>query len=225
VVTEVGSALNGQSRKFLALLWDRSVDTILVEHRDRCCRLGAECVEAAREAEGLRLVVVDPSERDDDLVRDATELLTSLSRATLGRTLAVGVDLSSEGEPWLAELGPSSRTRSFPPGPKRPKAPAPPLGFRACRSRCAPLPWGTPMISGASMSRPGSPPIGASCRMRSSRALRSRNGGPGGGSGSAGASRRRCASRCATVRWSASASLRPQAATLTPMRGLPRSSR
>jgi predicted site-specific integrase-resolvase len=88
VVTKVGSAVNGQSRKFLALLWDRSVDTILVEHRDRCCRLGAEYVETARETEGLRLVVVDPSERDDDLVRDATELLASLCARLDGRPSA-----------------------------------------------------------------------------------------------------------------------------------------
>ncbi len=35
VVTEVGSALNGKRRKFLALLRDGSVTTIVVEHRDR----------------------------------------------------------------------------------------------------------------------------------------------------------------------------------------------
>jgi len=78
VVTEVGSALNGHRRTFLALLCDRSVDTIFVEHRDRLCRVGAEYVEAALAAEGRRLVVVDPSEVDDDQVRDATELLTLL---------------------------------------------------------------------------------------------------------------------------------------------------
>jgi len=85
VVTEVGSALDGHRRKFLALLGDRSIDTILVEHRDRCCRFGAECVEAALEAQGRRLVVVDPSGVDDDLVRDATELLASLCVRLYGR--------------------------------------------------------------------------------------------------------------------------------------------
>jgi len=78
VVAEVGSALNGHRRKFLAPLRDQSIDTIFVEHRDRFCRVGAEYVEAALAAEGRRLVVVDPAEVDDDLVRDATELLTSL---------------------------------------------------------------------------------------------------------------------------------------------------
>ena len=38
VVTEVGSALNGHRRKFLALLRDLSVGRIVVEHRDRLCR-------------------------------------------------------------------------------------------------------------------------------------------------------------------------------------------
>jgi len=88
VVTEVGSALNGHRRKFLALLRDRSIDTILVEHRDRFCRFGAEYVEAALEAQGRRLVVVDPAEVDDDLVRDATELLTSLCARLYGRRSA-----------------------------------------------------------------------------------------------------------------------------------------
>jgi len=32
VIAEVGPALNGHRRKFLALLRDRSIDTILVEH-------------------------------------------------------------------------------------------------------------------------------------------------------------------------------------------------
>ena len=44
VVTEVGSALNGKRRKFLALLRDESVATIVVEHRDRFARIGAEYV-------------------------------------------------------------------------------------------------------------------------------------------------------------------------------------
>jgi len=47
VVVEVGSALNGHRRKFLALLRDPSVHRIVVEHRDRFCRFGSEYVQAA----------------------------------------------------------------------------------------------------------------------------------------------------------------------------------
>jgi predicted site-specific integrase-resolvase len=88
VVTEVGSALNGHRRKFLALLRDKSVETIVTEHRDRFARFGAEYVEAALSAQGRRLLVVDPSEADDDLVRDVTEILTSLCARLYGRRAA-----------------------------------------------------------------------------------------------------------------------------------------
>ncbi len=88
VVTEVGSALNGRRRKFLRLLSDPSVSTIVVEHRDRFARFGAEYVEAALAASGRRLLVVDPGEVDDDLVRDVTEVLTSLCARLYGRRSA-----------------------------------------------------------------------------------------------------------------------------------------
>lgn len=88
VVTEVGSALNGRCKKFLALLRDPAVSTIVVEHRDRFARFGAEYVEAALAAQGRRLLVVDPAEVDDDLVRDVTEILTSLCARLYGRRAA-----------------------------------------------------------------------------------------------------------------------------------------
>jgi predicted site-specific integrase-resolvase len=88
VVTEVGSALNGRRKKFLALLRDPAVTTIVVEHRDRFARFGAEYVEAALAAQGRRLLVVDPAEVDDDLVRDVTEILTSLCVRLYGRRAA-----------------------------------------------------------------------------------------------------------------------------------------
>jgi predicted site-specific integrase-resolvase len=84
VVTEVGSALNGHRKKFLALLRDPAVSTIVVEHRDRFARFGAEYVEAALSAQGRRLLVVDPAEVDEDLVRDVTEILTSLCARLYG---------------------------------------------------------------------------------------------------------------------------------------------
>ena len=88
VVTEVGSTLNGHRTKFLALLRDPAVSTIVVEHRDRFVRFGAEYVEAALSAQGRRLLVVDPAEVDDDLVRDVTEILTSLCARLYGRRSA-----------------------------------------------------------------------------------------------------------------------------------------
>lgn len=78
VVVEVGSALNGHRRRFLALLRDPAVGRIVVEHRDRFCRFGSEYVEAALAAQGRALVVVDSAEVGDELVRDMTEIVTSM---------------------------------------------------------------------------------------------------------------------------------------------------
>jgi predicted site-specific integrase-resolvase len=88
VVTEVGSALNGHRRKFLTLLRDPSVQRIVVEHRDRFCRFGSEYVQAALAAQGRELVVVDSAEVDDDLVRDMTEILTSMCARLYGKRAA-----------------------------------------------------------------------------------------------------------------------------------------
>ena len=88
VVTEVGSALNGKRPRFLALLRDESVTTIVVEPRDRFARFGSEYVEAALSAPGRRLLVVDPAEVDDDPVQDVTEILSSLCARLYGRRAA-----------------------------------------------------------------------------------------------------------------------------------------
>ena len=76
VVVEVGSALNGHRRKFLALLGDPWVHRIVVEHRDRFCGFGSEYLQAALAAQGPELVVVDAVEVDEDLVWDMTGILT-----------------------------------------------------------------------------------------------------------------------------------------------------
>ena len=88
VVTEVWSTLNGKRRKFLALLWDPEVTTIVVEDRDRFARFGAEYVAAALDANHRRMAVVADAEVDDDLVRDMTELMTSLCARLYGRRSA-----------------------------------------------------------------------------------------------------------------------------------------
>lgn len=76
VVTEVGSGMDDKRRKLNQLLADPTVTTIIVEHRDRLARTNSELVESALEASGRRLIVVDDTERDDDLLRDMTEVLT-----------------------------------------------------------------------------------------------------------------------------------------------------
>ena len=87
VVTEVGSALNGHRRKFLALLGDPAVTRIVVEHRDRFCRFDAEYGQAALAVQGRELVVVDTAGVDDDVVRDMTAILTLMCARLYGNAL------------------------------------------------------------------------------------------------------------------------------------------
>jgi putative resolvase len=85
VVTEVGSGVNGKRPKLRRLLADPQAAVIMVEHRDRLARFGVEHLEAALSAQGRRLVVVDPGETGDDLVRDMIEVLTSFCARLYGR--------------------------------------------------------------------------------------------------------------------------------------------
>ena len=88
VVKEIGSGLNGNRRKLRRLVADHTVTTIIVEHRERLCRFGFEYLEAALAGRGARVVVVNDAEVDDDLVRDATEVMTSLCARLYGRRSA-----------------------------------------------------------------------------------------------------------------------------------------
>lgn len=85
VVTEVGSGLNGKRPKLRRVLSDPDAKVIVVEHRDRLARFGVEHLEAALSAQGRRIVVADPGETTDDLVRDMIEVLTSMCARLYGR--------------------------------------------------------------------------------------------------------------------------------------------
>jgi len=84
-VAEVGSGLNGNRPKLRRLLADPTVTTIVVEHRDRLARFGVEQLQAALSAHGRRVLVADPGETSDDLVRDMVEVLTSFCARLYGR--------------------------------------------------------------------------------------------------------------------------------------------
>jgi len=85
VVREVGSGLNGKRPKLRRILSDPSASVVVVEHRDRLARFGADHLEAALSAHGRRVVVADPGETTDDLVRDMIEVLTFMCARLYGR--------------------------------------------------------------------------------------------------------------------------------------------
>lgn len=103
VVTDVGSALDGHRRTFFALLRDRAVMWIVVEHRGRFCWFGSAYVRAVLAAQGRELLVVDAGGVGGDLVCDITEILTSMWARWYGTRAAVnraqrGVAAVADGE-------------------------------------------------------------------------------------------------------------------------------
>lgn len=85
ICAEVGSGMNGQRPKIRRLLGDPTVGVLVVEHRDRLGRMNTELIEAALHAANRRVVVIDDTEIEDDLVRDMTEVLTSFCARLYGR--------------------------------------------------------------------------------------------------------------------------------------------
>lgn len=80
---------------------------MVVEHRDRLMRFGFEYVEAALAAQGRAVMVMESSEVQDDLVRDVTEVLTSLCARLYGRSSAGSLVIhdSLHGDLAVAKIG------------------------------------------------------------------------------------------------------------------------
>jgi putative resolvase len=87
-VREMASGLNDKRRDLGTLLADPQVGTIIVEHRDRLARFGVTQLEQALKAQKRSLVVIDPGEVEEDLVRDMIELMTCFSARLYGKRSA-----------------------------------------------------------------------------------------------------------------------------------------
>ena len=84
-VVEIASGLNDNRPKFLKLLADPSIGTIIVEHRDRGTRFGWTYLTTLLEAQGRRIEAIFPNETQDDLVDDFVSLITSMAARMYGR--------------------------------------------------------------------------------------------------------------------------------------------
>jgi predicted site-specific integrase-resolvase len=84
-VAEIASGLNDQRPKLTKLLQDRSIGTIIIEHRDRLTRFGYHYIEQLLANEDRHLEVIFPSETQDDLVDDFVSVITSLAARIYGR--------------------------------------------------------------------------------------------------------------------------------------------
>jgi predicted site-specific integrase-resolvase len=89
VVKEVGSGINDHRPKFLALLSDQSIGTIVVEQRDRATRFGANYIETLLKGQGRTLEIVNQAENvTEDLLSDLTAIIYSFCARLYGQRRA-----------------------------------------------------------------------------------------------------------------------------------------
>lgn len=86
IVKEVASGMNGRRKGLMRILSGKG--NVLIEHRDRLSRFGFDLIEASLLSSGRRIVVIDPKEMNDDIVRDVHEILVSLCARMYGKRAA-----------------------------------------------------------------------------------------------------------------------------------------
>lgn len=87
-VTEMGLGLNGHRNKLIKILLNPSISIIIVEHRDRLARFGAEYIIASLSASHRQIIIANNTECKDDMVQDMINVLTSLCVKLYGRKSA-----------------------------------------------------------------------------------------------------------------------------------------
>ena len=87
-VKEVGSGMNGQRKGLLRLLANKNINIIIVEHRDRLTRFGFSYLEASLKSSGRKIIVVDSTEIQEDIVRDLHEVIVSMCARLYGKRSA-----------------------------------------------------------------------------------------------------------------------------------------
>ena len=86
VVTEVGSGLNDERRKLEKILLDKSINLIVVEHKDRLARFGLNYIQKLLELDGRKIEIINPQTNDeDDLMQDFVSIITSFVSRLYGR--------------------------------------------------------------------------------------------------------------------------------------------
>jgi len=85
VVEEVGSGLNDNRKKLLSVLSDQNFTVLLVEHKDRLTRFGANYIQVLLTLTGRRLEIVNGVENGkEDLMADFAAVITSFCSRLYG---------------------------------------------------------------------------------------------------------------------------------------------
>lgn len=85
-IAEIGSGVNDSRKKFLALLKDKDINLIIVEHKDRLTRFGFNFIELLMNNECRKIEVINKSDSDkEDLIQDFTSIITSFCARIYGQ--------------------------------------------------------------------------------------------------------------------------------------------
>ena len=90
MVADLGSGMNDRKKglkKLLAAIIDGSVGRLVITHKDRLLRFGAELVFAVCEAKNVEVVILNQGEDtsfEEDLAKDVLEIITVFSARLYG---------------------------------------------------------------------------------------------------------------------------------------------
>ena len=89
VVKEVGSGVNDNRKRFMALLADPNITIIVVEHKDRATRFGFNYLETLLGLQNRRIEVVNLADNGkEDLLQDLVSIIYSFSARLYGQRRA-----------------------------------------------------------------------------------------------------------------------------------------
>lgn len=86
VVVEIGSGLNDERKKLESILLDKSINLIVVEHKDRLARFGLNYIVKLLNLDNRKIEIINPQTNDeDDLMEDFVSIITSFISRLYGR--------------------------------------------------------------------------------------------------------------------------------------------
>lgn len=84
-ITEVGSGINDTRKQWLSLLSDKSINLIVVEHKDRFCRFGFNSYKVLLNAMDRDIEVINETLNDkEDIIQDLISIITSFCSKIYG---------------------------------------------------------------------------------------------------------------------------------------------
>jgi predicted site-specific integrase-resolvase len=86
IITEIGSGIDDERKKLEKILLDKSINLIVVEHKDRLARFGLNYIQKLLELDNRKIEIINPQTNDeDDLMQDFVSIITSFTARLYGK--------------------------------------------------------------------------------------------------------------------------------------------